>query len=150
VRFVSWDRKEGIEPDKLVLLILRNLRLVSLAIAGWSGPVRFGSLWNTRVSRYGSWPTEGGIWAEKFVIRGDELKIAREITRSVFSSHSMPYQPQQPVFGSHEDKRYGLLRSFFIWSNAFLSCGLHSSDTALDNNIRSNKDKCSIMVAIFK
>jgi hypothetical protein len=77
VRFVSWDRKEGIEPDKLVLLILRNLRLVSLAIAGWSGPVRFGSLWNTRV----------------LIV---ESIIARELIRCVLRSHSTTNSHSNP------------------------------------------------------
>jgi hypothetical protein len=103
VRFLSWAKKGGTEPDKLVLLIRRNLRLVSLAIAGWSGPVSFGSLWNSRVSRNGRSPTEGGIWAEKF--EGAELKIVREMIRCVLRSHSIVYQSQQSVFGSHEARR---------------------------------------------
>jgi hypothetical protein len=41
------------------------------------------------------------------------------------------------------------LRSFLIWSKTFLSCGLHRSDSTLDSNIRS-KDKCSIVIFIFK
>lgn len=66
MRFLSWARKSGIGPDTLVQLMMRVLSLVSLAIVGWIGPVRFGSLWNSRVWTlergevgYGGWDLSG-------------------------------------------------------------------------------------------
>lgn len=50
-------RKSGMGPERLFQLRSRNLRLWSLAMLGWMGPVRFGSLWSMRVSKNGRSPT---------------------------------------------------------------------------------------------
>jgi len=48
-------------------------------------------------------------------------------------SHETPSHSglQQSVFGSQEERVVGLPRSFLIWRRASLSCGLHSSESAV-------------------
>ncbi|KAF4370740.1 hypothetical protein F8388_025119 [Cannabis sativa] len=50
VRLVSWLKKSGTEPVRLFQFNLRNLRFLSLAMAGGMGPVRLTCLWRSRFS----------------------------------------------------------------------------------------------------
>ena len=56
-------------------------------------------------------------------------------------SHKTPCQvlSQQSVVGSHEERVVGLPRSFLNWRRACLSCGLHSSESALPKNTTMSK-----------
>ena len=75
--------------------------------------------------------------------------MTRELIRCVLGSHVTQYQSQQSVSGVHEASKYGLSRSFLICRRTFLSCGLHSSESA--NGENSSKERKHILnfVSIF-
>ncbi|RYR01308.1 hypothetical protein Ahy_B06g080173 isoform E [Arachis hypogaea] len=77
--------------------------------------------------------------------------IVREITRLVLESHSMPFQSQQSMarFQEGNTAALGLLKSFLIWSNAFLSLGLHSSENANGESNSSERKHNLSMVSIY-
>jgi hypothetical protein len=58
---------------------------------------------------------------------------------------------QQSVVGFHEESSVGLPSSFLIWRRAFLSCGLHFSESegmmkcCVVRNIRRRSSKCCMV-----
>ncbi|CAN1151093.1 hypothetical protein LINPERHAP2_LOCUS17975 [Linum perenne] len=87
VRDFNWPSQPGTEPVRLRWSSRRKLRRLSLAIAGWIGPVTFVSLRKVRCSRKGRSPIDGGSWPES-----SPAKMVREMMRLVVRSHSTWYQ----------------------------------------------------------
>jgi len=99
-------------------------------------------------------PTEMDIGPENSGFGTPESNlIASQMTREVVTSQWMNSQTQQSLRGFHEDRDLEFLNSFLIWSNAFLSCGLHFCDIATGESKSSEKKHSKTdppnIVAIF-
>lgn len=137
-------RKNGTGPERLFQLRRRYLRRVSLVILSGIVPVRFVTLWNCKVSRYGRSPTEAGICPEMLA-----EKTVRALIRLVWRSQSTTYQSQQSVLGSHEAKWYGLFKSFLIRKRTFLSWGLHFSEKEEEGKDKMRRIVRGMKILIF-
>ena len=119
--FLRYARKWGMGPERLLQLISRESSCDNSPMAGGISPTRRGFLWNRRNWRWVSLAIAEGMVPER------EPRIVRLVTKSVVSSHSTTYQPQQSLLGSHEGKRSGFERLFLNSRRAAWSSGLQRS-----------------------